>query len=541
MSVIAEAAPVDTTTAKGADAGVAAPATDDRTGQDRLVRNVIASWAGHLVFIIAGFVMPRQIDLTIGQVGLGVWDFGWTAVNYFYLAQIGVGVSINRYVARYRAAHNVEGLSRLISSAFLLQSTAAVIVLGLTALSVKFLPFFFADRLAGETETAAWVIGLLGISVAIRMAIQAFSGVVTGCHRWDLHNFLNASAYAVTVYAMLVVLWRGYGLVGISAAYVGGTILNEVARVALAFRVCPELRVSISRARWSEARELLAFGAKLSSLEMVGIVVTQLKSMLVLSQIGIGSLAVYSRLTALIRHTESIAAKYSQPLTPTASSLQGSGRHVEVRELVMSSTRFAAYLVWPILIGLAIAGDDVLRLWMGPQYDPTLVLTLMALGSLFPLSQQPMLTILVGLNLHGRFAYIQSVGALFGLAASLIVIRWLHWDLLGFAAASILASNFAAFWIAFDTCRQLEIPLGEYVYRSYAGPLACAMPFALSLLIVATIFAGRPALTLSVCLVVGTIVLLPLYWRVAPPEFRAQIVSRLPTMFQFRAAPQPEA
>jgi O-antigen/teichoic acid export membrane protein len=210
MSVIAEAAPVDTTTAKGADAGIAALATDDRTGRDRLVRNVIASWAGHLVFIIAGFVMPRQIDLTIGQVGLGVWDFGWTAVNYFYLAQIGVGVSINRYVARYRAAHNAEGLSRMISSAVLLQSTAAVIVLGLTALSVKFLPLFFADRLAGETETAAWVIGLLGVSVAIRMAIQAFSGVVTGCHRWDLHNFLNASAYAVTVYAMLAVLWAGH-------------------------------------------------------------------------------------------------------------------------------------------------------------------------------------------------------------------------------------------------------------------------------------------------------------------------------------------
>lgn len=541
MSAIAEAAPVDTTNMRApADTGPSA-VTDDRTGQDRLVRNVIASWAGHLVFIIAGFVMPRQIDQTIGQVALGVWDFGWTAVNYFYLAQIGVGVSINRYVARYRAAHNAEGLSRMISSAVLLQSTAAAIVLGLTALSVRFLPLFFADRLAGEAETAAWVIGLLGISVAIRMAVQAFSGVVTGCHRWDLHNFLNASTYAITVYAMLIVLWRGYGLVGISAAYVGGTILNEVARVALAFRVCPELRVSPGRAKWSEARELLAFGAKLSSLEMVGIIVTQLKSMLVLSQIGIGSLAVYSRLTALIRHTESIAAKYSQPLTPTASSLQGSGRHTEVRELVMSSTRFAAYLVWPILIGLAIAGDDVLQLWMGAQYDPSYVLMLMALGSLFPLSQQPMLTILVGLNLHGRFAYIQSVGALFGLAASLAAIRWLHWDLLGVAGASILASNFASLWIAIDTCIQLEIPLREYVYRSYAGPLACAMPFAISLFIVRTILAGYPALTLAVSLLVGTLVLSPLYWRVAPPELRAQIVSRLTTAFQLRAAPQPEA
>lgn len=537
MTVFAEVETVDTTTRQPG----AATATDDRTGRDRLVRNVIASWAGHLVFIVAGFVMPHQIDQTIGQVGLGVWDFGWTAVNYFFLAQIGVGVSVNRYVARYRAAHNAEGLGRLISSALLLQLGAAIIALALTALSVTFLPVFFADRLAGEMETAAWVIGLLGISVAIRMAFQAFSGVVTGCHRWDLHNLLNATAYAVTVYAMLVVLWQGYGLIGISAAYVAGTVVNEVARVVLAFRVCPELRISMRRATWTESRALLTFGAKLSSLDAIGIIVAQLRSMLVLSQIGIGSLAVYSRLSALIRHTESIAAKYSQPLTPTASSLQGAGRHTEVRELVMSSTRFAAYLVWPILMGLAIAGDDVLRLWMGEQYDPSFVLTSMAIGSLFPLSQQPMLTILVGLNLHGRFAYIQSVGALFGLAASLMALRWLHWDLLGFAGMSLAASNVAALWIAIDTCRQLGIPVRAYFYRAYAGPLACALPFGLSLLAVSIVFAGHPALTLAVCLIVGTIVLLPLYWRVAPPEMRAQILSRLTTAVQFRVAPQPEA
>jgi len=72
MSAIAEAAPVDTTTVKVPARASANAVTDDRTGQDRMFRNVIASWAGHLVFIIAGFVMPRQIDQTIGQVGLGI-------------------------------------------------------------------------------------------------------------------------------------------------------------------------------------------------------------------------------------------------------------------------------------------------------------------------------------------------------------------------------------------------------------------------------------------------------------------------------------
>src|SRR6185312_6131153 len=87
----------------GVRVGPGGDAADDSSGRDRLAWNAMASWAGHFVFIVAGFVMPRQIDRHLGQVGLGIWDFGWTAVNYFILAQIGVGVSVNRYVARYRA------------------------------------------------------------------------------------------------------------------------------------------------------------------------------------------------------------------------------------------------------------------------------------------------------------------------------------------------------------------------------------------------------------------------------------------------------
>jgi O-antigen/teichoic acid export membrane protein len=326
---------------------------------------------------------------------------------------------------------------------------------------------------------------------------------------------------------MLVVLARGGGLIGISAVYVIGTILNEIARVVLAFRVCPELRVSLGRARWSEARGLLAFGAKLSSVDVASIVVAQLTNLLVLSQIGIMTLAVYSRLAALIRHTENIAAKYSQPLTPTASSLQGTGRDGELRDLVVTSTQFAAYLIWPILIGLMVAGDEILLVWMGPQYDPSHVLTLMAMASLIPLSQQPIFTILVGLNLHGRFAVVRIVGSVLGFLGSLVALRWLHWDLLGLAAVGLAASNITSLLVTIDTCRQLSIPLREYFVRAYAGPLACVTPFALGLIGVSVAFSGRPVTMLAMACAVGGAILVPLYWRAAPLALRAQVMARL--------------
>ncbi|HEY7172908.1 MAG TPA: lipopolysaccharide biosynthesis protein [Vicinamibacterales bacterium] len=504
-----------------------APTGRDLTGRDRMVWNVFASWAGHAVFLAAGFIMPRQIDQHIGQIGLGVWDFGWAAVNYFFLAQIGVGVAINRYVAKHRAVGDVDGLSRMISAAMALQIAAASIVLLLTAVSAEWLPDLFRERLGGELVVGQQVIALLGASVAVRMAFQVFNGVVTGCHRWDLHNLLNSTAYALTVTTMLYALSSGYGLVGISAIYLGGAILNELARMILAYRVCPELHIALFRVRWADARPLLAFGAKLSSIDAVKIIVAQLTGMLVLSQIGVATLAVYSRLSALIRHTETMLYKFSLPLTPTVSSLQGSGRDAEVQTLFIGSTRTAAYIAWPMLLGLAMAGDAILELWMGPRYDQHVVLAWMAAASMFPLTQQPLEMILVGLNLHGRFAMFSIVGSILGFIGSVIALRWLGWELLGLAGIGLIVANVESLWIAVHTCRRLSIPVRAYFVGAYRGPLVCAVPFVIVLGVVRFFFPDEPLTRLLLSMALGGAVLVPLYWRrLLSPEQRELVLKR---------------
>jgi O-antigen/teichoic acid export membrane protein len=508
------------------------PAADgsDVTGRDRLFRNVAASWLGHAVFIIAGFIMPRQIDRYVGQAGLGTWDFGWTAVNYFFLTQIGVGVAVNRYVARLRASGDVDGLTRTVSAAMQLQFAAAAIVVVLTAVSAAFLPQLFGDRLGDERSTAAFVIGLLGASVAVRMAFQVFNGVVTGCHRWDLHNLLNGAAYGVTVAGMLAALTLGGGLIAISAVYLAGTIVNEIARAVLAYRVCPELRLRLRDVRWQDMRPLIAFGAKITSIDAVKIVVGQLTGMLVLSQVGVATLAVYSRLTALLRQAEMIVYKFSLPLTPTVSSLQGIGRQADVCELYTAGTRVAAFVVWPMLIGLGFAGDAILELWMGPRYDRHVVLTWMAFGALFPFSQQPLEMILVGLNRHGRFAVVSILAAIATFIGSVITLRWLHWDLLGLAGVGLVVTNAEMAWICVNTCRRLSMPLRDYFVKAYRAPLACNLPFALALAGLQRFVPDRPVVRLAMAAAAGLLILGPLYWRqVLPVEARSRVVAVLKT------------
>ncbi len=160
--------------------------SEDLTGKDRMVRNVLVSWAGHLVFIAAGLITPRLIDRQIGAEALGVWDFGWALVNYFHLVQMGVVASINRYVARYRAIGDADGVNRSVSSVFCVLLVVAVVVLLLTGAATLAVPGILAAQLRSFLTDARWVIFLLGSTVAVQFAFSSFAGVLSGCHRWGL-------------------------------------------------------------------------------------------------------------------------------------------------------------------------------------------------------------------------------------------------------------------------------------------------------------------------------------------------------------------
>src|SRR5688572_8715100 len=223
----------------------------DASGRSRMARNVLASWGGHAVFVIAGFLMPRLIDAHLGQVSLGLWDFAWSVVSYFVIAQVGVGSSVNRYVAKHRSVGDIESLNRSVSSVNLIQLASTALTLVVTALLMWLLPVLF-DQHGVEPTEARWVIGLLGCSVATQMAFNAFSGVLTGCHRWDIHNGVTAGSYGGIVVGMIAALLLGGGLAALAAVYFVGTIAGEFVRMRLAFRACPELRVSPRFATWQE-------------------------------------------------------------------------------------------------------------------------------------------------------------------------------------------------------------------------------------------------------------------------------------------------
>jgi O-antigen/teichoic acid export membrane protein len=491
-----------------------APGHLDPTGRKRLAWNVLTSWAGHAVFVVAGFLLPRIIDRSVGQEALGVWDFCWSLVSYFSLAEIGVGGgNLGRYVAKYRANGDSAGLRSAASSVLLVQLASATLCLAATATVTASLPYLFGQRIGAHLAVVTPLVALLGSALAVEMSGGTFHGVIVGCHRWDLHNAITAGFHALVTGAMIASLLLGGGLASLGLTYFLGVVSRELTRRAVAYRVCPELKLGAAYANWGQVKRLVVFGAKTSIPHFARLVLIQGNALLVASQLGLATLAVFARPYALLRHAETFLAKFANVLIPTASSLQARGRAEDLSRLMTESTRYAAGLALPITLTLAVMGGPILQVWMGPRYEPGLVPLILAAGFLPMLAQQPAVTILTGLNAHGPLGLASLVSSILGLALSFLLVRVLGLGLPG--AALAIAAPYclgSGLYVMKAASRHLDVGVEEYLRHAYLSPLACAMPYAACLVVARLALPGRPLAAMAAGISAGALVLAPLSW-----------------------------
>ena len=206
-------------------------------------------------------------------------------------------------------------------------------------------------------------------------------------------------------------------------------------------------------------------------------------------------------------------------LTPTASSLQSRGNVKEIGELLTTSVRYSLYVVLPLVLVLVIFGGPILQLWMGPRYANGLIAAILAIGYLATLAQTPILSILGGMNAHGRAGIAQLVASLCSVGLTVLAVGYLRWGFLGAAVAvTVPLTVINTVYLPYLVCRCVGLKVGCY-FRSIAfAPAIHVLPFAVSLLVARLVFNDEPLKGLACGLGVGGMILAALYWGYVLPE-----------------------
>lgn len=500
----------------------------DLTGRRQLVTNVLATWLAQGVYIVAGFIMPRAIDLHLGQTLLGVWDFAWSLVGYFVLVQIGIINSINRFVARYHAEDDRSGINRTISSVTcVLASMSVAILLILSALYWFVLPKYMGARFGNSLGDVQRTVALLGSEVAVQTLFAGFGGVLQGLHRWKLYTILQAGGYAISVLCMILALTLGASLPTIAMIHFCGVVATWVVIAISAHRIYPSLKIRVSLATRGEAWRLIHFGTK-SFIPQIGeLLVNQTVNLLIVSYLGPAALAVYSRPRNLAASLRTLVSKMAAVLIPSTGSLEARGQIEELQSLTIKSTRYAAFLTLPFTLLLVILGGPILSIWMGAGYSSDVLAGVLGLGTALILMQTPAFSILVGINRHGPPGRAHFVACLVTALLVPVALGRFKFGLLGTAICATAPLSFLyAFYMPFYTARSLKMSLPRYLRGSLKQPILSSLLFGACLLGSRLAFARNAGLAVLVGCLAGGFLLAPVYWRWAlPPSLKERIKS----------------
>jgi O-antigen/teichoic acid export membrane protein len=452
---------------------------EDLTGQSRFAWNLFVSWSSQLVLIFSGFIMPRLVDEKIGQVALGIWDFGWAFVSYLTLVGLGMGACFNRYIAKHRAAGEITRLNQVANSVVFVQIVISLAVLLFTGIFYLILPSLFGNSLADNTVTTQWVVVFLGASLAIQMLSGSARGLLTGYHRWDIHNALHAGSSVLSLCLMLTLLFTTQlGVVGMAIGYFTATLTFECIRFIFVAKICQEFKFNLRLANWATCKEMLIFGIKSMLSNLPPILLLQTINIMIVAAIGPAALAIFARPMALTRQIKTFMAKFTLMLTPTTGSMQGGGDLSAIRDLFVNTTRLSFAFSLPSLGFLFIFGDLVLAFWMGPDYALWPVVMILALGQLLPMAQDTSIRILMGLNRHGRISIFAFVAVFVLFVILLGIVGLSNWTLT--TAAWLLVMPLTLIYgivIPLYTCTQLQLSWRFYIRNSILKPFLYVMPF----------------------------------------------------------------
>lgn len=493
-------------------------------GRSQLFSNAIASVFAYMVAVGIGFIMPRVIYESVGAVALGLWDLGWSFIVYVTFSGIGFGPAIAYFVSRDQAGTG-SSTSSTIATGLLCQLAFG----GL--LTVAFISGFAFISGAVESlgpDEAALVnqIGLLlGLTVGVVIVGDVAHNVLLGFHKARVTEYINIAHDVSLAIGMIIVLALGYGVIGLAYTTLALRFLAECLRAGFALKLCGYF--SFSAASIALIPDLTRYAIKSSAAVFQELLVYQVGRLILFFSSGPVALAAFSRYATITRQIIRLVDRVGISLPSIASGLSAEGETSKIRSLCINGAQAGMLITLPLLVTFCVFGDDIVEIWMGPDFVVSNLAWVFAAGALLHANYSICARILSGINAHGRV----TLACLFlsGLALFLITS-------MTYPQTQVESAIMIAFVMLFSVhtpylyyaARKLSISGMDMARRIYARPVLLNFVFGLVLVLADYLIGSGRFVLGALSAFIGVVTLFCTYWYYAlEPKVKAELLDLL--------------
>jgi O-antigen/teichoic acid export membrane protein len=454
---------------------------DSEARSSRIIKNVLMNWTAFAATVLAGFLMSPFLVRHLGDSIYGVWILIGSLVGYLGLLDFGITPSILKYIAEYRARGDQAAINRVVSGAFAVFSLLGLLSL-LASLAIAFSFNDIFNTPLGD-NTAAAVVILAGINLAVTFPALVFIGVLRGYQRYDIDASITALTIIARSLLVVVLIRRGYGIMALALSTFAFDMLRLAYLIRSAYRLNPSIRISRAYVERAEMRRLFGYSAYVFVMIVGKQMIFYTDSIIIGLFLTTSSVTAYFVASRLVIYLQMLVSEMVGVLTPTTSDLDARDDHKGIKELLVLSTKYMLMIALPASAIFFVMGGDFIALWMGPSFAGSArILPILTVATLAHLIEMPADTVLLGLGKHRVVAGFLFLQAVANLILSVALVEAFGMEGVAFATAiPMICFTSIAMVVYFKN--HLRIPLSEYLRRSMPLPILVQVPFVALLLL----------------------------------------------------------
>ncbi len=397
----------------------------------------ILQTANLLTNLLVSFFMTPFIIGQLGDYQYGIWILIGTIVGYFSLSEAGVGSAVQNELSLCAGRGDREGFLRSFSSGLILHSGVSLVVLIVTALtSISVLAA--GDRF-GDYRLVALLLAISGLTLALSYLFLPYVSVLISHLRLDVTAAIAMAGTLATALLTVILLSRGFGLVGMAVAALCVSLGANVLILAGARRAVPGIRFSAGAVTGDGLKAMMRYGAKTLMIQISDILRFKCDEVVVGSFLSVPRVTHYNVANRLATTSNEISMKSLTVLNPLFAQYTGSGEKERLRRLFVLSVKWSAAISMTVFALLLCLGKEFLGLWLGPSFHDSYVpMVLLSAALLAGRMQAPAVSLFYATNTHHYFVYMSLAEGLANLGLSVLFVLRFGMGITGVALGTLI-------------------------------------------------------------------------------------------------------
>ena len=432
-----------------------------------LKTNAAANALAYAAAVAAALLVSPFLLHRLGDSRYGVLSLSSDLNGYYGLLDIGVRGAVAYYVARHQAKGDWGSSRDTVRTAFWFLAVAAAVVISIGLTVAVYFPKLFNVGNTNPRE-ASLSVAIIVVVFGLNLPFSLPNAILNGVRRIDLIAWTEIGCRTLSACAVYVVLRLGGGLVEVSLAQVGGTMLvwivlyAQMRRLGLRMPIWP---ISFSR---RASKDLFAVGSANMVFNLSVLLINQMQLIIVGSFLGTAVVAHFSMGRYLPVQFHAFICAFSMTLTTAFTHYHTSGLKPELKRIYLSSSRLIGALSCFVAGGIAVFGKPFLTLWIGSKYTSGPLLSrsdVILLILLFATLPRTFLNVSAQYLLGSRrlrfLTVLRSVEAGVNVLLSLLLVRWLGPVGVALGTAIPMIVTHVVFLLPYSL-GMLEIPMAAF-------------------------------------------------------------------------------